>query len=289
MIKQHMEDVESESKHVMRILKGLLLLPLTLILVLFRKKRFSDLFSPIKDSWNFFWDAKVVAILILLNVGVFAFFMIDDITGNNITGLHDEKAFEDFADKYLASGPQSIREGNFIPFFASWFMHGSLAHLLGNMLALFILGRVVEKNFGAPKTLMIYIISGIISEAADIALHFNQLGYHAIGASGAISGIASAAMLVQPFSFTYLFMGLPIPIFIIAWLQLWSDIIGVFNPDPTGNIAHIAHLGGFFAIAIIAFFLTKEDKSKLKKGLMINLVTLFIIAAAWWFFFRLLS
>jgi membrane associated rhomboid family serine protease len=281
-----MEDVESESKHVWKIIKDLLLLPVTLVLVLLRKKKFLDLLNPIKNIWNFFWDAKVVAILILLNVAVFAFFMIDNLTGNNITGLHDEKAFEDFADKYLASGPQSIREWNFIPFFASWFMHGSIAHLLGNMLALFILGRVVEKNFGAPKTLMIYIISGFISEAADIALHFNQLDYHAIGASGAISGIASAAMLVQPFSFTYFILGLPIPIFIIAWLQLWSDITGVFNPDPTSNIAHIAHLGGFFAIAVIAFFLSKEEKGKLKKGLLINLGTLVLVAAAWWFFFR---
>lgn len=278
-----MKEVESESKHVWKIIKDLALLPITLILILFRKKDFGELFKPIKDVWEFFWDAKVVAILILLNVGVFLFFIADDMTGNKITGIHSQEEFEKFGEKYLASGPKSIKEGNFIPFIASWFMHAGIAHLIGNMLALFILGRVVEKKFGAAKTLLIYFSSATIASAADIALHFNQMDYFAVGASGAIAGLASAAILIQPFALTYLVVGIPIPVFVIAWLQLWSDITGVINPDPTSNIAHIAHLGGFCAITIIAFFLSKEDKSKLKKGLLMNLAVLVLLAAVWWF------
>jgi len=281
-----MEEVESESKHVWKLIKDILLLPITLIMALLGKKSFGELFSPIKDVWDFFWDAKVVAVLILLNVGAFALFIVDDITGNEITGISSEEARIEFGLKYLAAGPKSIKEGNFIPFFASWFMHAGIAHLLGNMLALFILGRVVEKNFGALKTVSIYFVSAAIASIADIAVHFNQMDYFVIGASGAISGIAAAAILVQPFYLTYLFVGIPLPVFIIGWLQIIGDVTGVLNPDPKNSIAHISHLGGYLAITAIAFFLSGEDKSKLKKGLIINLITLAAAALVWWFFFR---
>ena len=70
---------------------------------------------------------------------------------------------------------------------------------------------------------------------------------------------------------------------IVGWLSLASDISGILNPQVTG-VANFAHLGGFFAIIILAFFLSRKDKKKLYRGLVINILTLAIALIAWSFY-----
>jgi hypothetical protein len=57
------EEVEPDYKHALRIYKSVLLFPVVLILVLFKKKELKELLNPLKHAWAYFWDAKVTAIL----------------------------------------------------------------------------------------------------------------------------------------------------------------------------------------------------------------------------------
>lgn len=92
-------------------------------------------------------------------------------------------------------------------------------------------------------------------------------------------GLVSTAILINPFYLTYFFIPfVPIPIMIVGWLTIWADIMGILNPSFDG-IGHFAHLGGFLAITIIMFFLTKIDRKKLIKGFLINLVFLILMFA----------
>lgn len=103
------------------------------------------------------------------------------------------------------------------------------------------------------------------------------------GASGAIAGLASAAMLISPLSITWLAMGIPLPVMVVSWLFLITDLSGVLNPTPGDNIGHFAHLGGFFSITVILWLLGKEHKEKMLKGFLINVGTLAVLAAVWFF------
>jgi membrane associated rhomboid family serine protease len=267
------KEVEPDYKHAWRLFSSILLLPITLLLVLFKRKKPGELFAPVTELWKYFWEARVTAILIVANIVVYVFLMF---YLGGMTGAQQDA----FAEKYLMDGPANLLSLNLFPFFANWFVHLSFSHLLGNMVALLILGRVVEKNFGPGKFLMIYVGSGIASGLVDDLVHLSNTGYYANGASGAIAGLASAAMLVEPFYIVYLFI-IPIPVFLFGWMQVYTDVTDVLNPSDNG-IANFAHLGGFFAITILVLFMRKEDKSKMFRGLVINIVTLAVLGLAWY-------
>ncbi len=273
------EDIEPDYKHEFKLFKDVLLLPITLLLVLFKKKEFGDIFAPIKDLWEYFWEAKFTAILIILNILVSVSCVI------YIVILPDGQR-DAFVHNYLMDGPANLLSLNIIPFVSNWFVQLSWQHLLGNIVALFFLGRVVEKNFGPLKFGFIYFGSAIISGLVDDLVHITDLQYYASGASGAIAGLASAAMLVEPFYLVCLFI-IPIPVFIFGWMQLYFDVTDVLHPSAeSAGVANFAHLGGFFAIMILAFFLSSEEKSKLWRGLLINIGTLLVLGLIWWFVLR---
>lgn len=66
----------------------------------------------------------------------------------------------------------------------------------------------------------------------------------------------------------------------MGWTQFYADIMGVFNPSDDG-VANFAHLGGFFAMGLIAFFMIKAEKSKLWRGFIINIVTFVVLGLVW--------
>ena len=75
------------------------------------------------------------------------------------------------------------------------------------------------------------------------------------------------------------------PLFLIGWLFLFTEVSGVLYPK-SDNISHLAHLGGFFAVTIVAFFMSKGDRDEMKKGFMINIGTLLILTLVWFFFLK---
>jgi membrane associated rhomboid family serine protease len=168
----------------------------------------------------------------------------------------------------------------------SGFMHASWEHLLGNMLALFIFGRVVEKKLGYAKTALIYfgalIISGVFSSLID--LYITGSTTPSLGASGAIMGLVAAAILIDPFYITFDLI-IPLPIMIVGWITIYSDISGIISP-VADDIGHFAHLGGFLSVGVLLFLFERDERQKFKKGLIINVISIIILGAAYYFFFR---
>lgn len=158
--------------------------------------------------------------------------------------------------------PSLVLSGqNLASLFTSMFMHGSIAHLLGNMFFLYVFGDNLEGRFGHYKYLIIYLLWGIIASFAQsiYAVSTGSGNIPAIGASGAISGVLAAYLIFFPnakiqtiiFAFFITTVRIPALAFIPFWfiMQLIFALIG-----QSGGIAYLAHVGGFLAGVGTAYF-----------------------------------
>jgi membrane associated rhomboid family serine protease len=142
-------------------------------------------------------------------------------------------------------------------FVTAMFLHGSLVHLMFNMLALVIFGLVLEQTLGTKKFLILYFSTGIFAGLASV-LFYNSV----IGASGAIFGIIGALVALKPKMIVYLY-GLPVPMYIAGILYAAIDLFGVFFPSNTANIAHLA---GSLIGLILGLTIYKKYKEGLNKN-----------------------
>jgi membrane associated rhomboid family serine protease len=144
--------------------------------------------------------------------------------------------------------------------FTSMFMHGGLFHLGGNMLYLWIFGNNIEDKLGHTKFLLFYLFCGVVAAFSHVFTSPHST-IPMIGASGAVSGILGAYLLLFPFAkvHTLIFLGffiqvIKIPALIV--IGFWA-IIQVVNGLVTQNIANqggiawFAHIGGFISGLII--------------------------------------
>lgn len=256
------KEIQSETKFIWGLMLKIILLPISLIQVLFKKKKPKHLLLPLKETLRFIFEPKFTITIIILNI---------TISLSAFLFLKEQAFFS------LMNYPQDlIHFGRFYTLITSGFIHANLLHLFGNMLAIFIFGRVVERKLNFKKTSLIYFGALIISGAGNsfMALLANN-NTPGLGASGALMGLVATAMLIDPFYITHELI-LPLPVMIVGWLTIYADLIGLLSPRES-QIGHLAHLIGFLSITIIMFFLSKEDKSKIKKGLTINLISLAVI------------
>lgn len=137
--------------------------------------------------------------------------------------------------------------------FSSMFMHGGLLHLGGNMLYLWIFGDNVEEAMGHLKYLIFYLLCGVAASLAHIIMNLESQ-IPSVGASGAISGVLGAYLILFPHqrvrvlvfrTITYM----PALVVIGLWivLQFINGIGQVAQTEQTGGIAYAAHVGGFVA------------------------------------------
>lgn len=140
--------------------------------------------------------------------------------------------------------------------FTAMFLHGGFLHVAGNMLYLWIFGDNIEDALGPVRFLMFYLFSGVAA-AYGYALTDAQSVIPMIGASGAISGVLGAYILLFPRTrvYTLLFFGffwqvvrIPAVIIIGFWIVL-QVISGLLNAGSLqhGGVAWFAHVGGFLA------------------------------------------
>jgi membrane associated rhomboid family serine protease len=233
------------------------------------KKKISVLLQPFKDILKFVFEAKLTIILVLMNI--FVFFLINFLFSKGMINLN-------FIESYFVDSPSNFINLNFAPIIGSLFFHASFMHLFGNMLFLFILGRIVEKELGSLKMLLVYFSAAAISSALDNIIHIYLIpveNYASVGASGAIAGLGAAAILLSPFYITWLALGIPLPVFVVVLGQIYSDLAGIF--DPMSKIDHISHLGGYLSISISMFLLNKDERDKIKKGFILSLFTAFFV------------
>jgi len=143
--------------------------------------------------------------------------------------------------------------------FTSMFLHASPAHLLGNMLFLWIFGDNVEDFFGHIGYLAFYLFCGVASGLTHILFNLHS-SVPAVGASGAISGVLGAYLLLYPrnriLTLILIFL-VPLPAFLILgyWFLL-QFVAGIssFGAAATGGVAWWAHIGGFLTGMLITAF-----------------------------------
>lgn len=141
--------------------------------------------------------------------------------------------------------------------FTSMFLHGGLAHMFGNFLYLFIFGDNVEEAMGHWRYLCFYFICGIAAAMAQ-ALPAATSTVPMVGASGAISGVLGAYLLLYPRSPVVVLVPLgfvlhPVRMPAFLPLALWfllQLVQSLFSGDGAG-VAFRAHIGGFIAGLVI--------------------------------------
>lgn len=145
-----------------------------------------------------------------------------------------------------------------ITLLTSMFMHGSLMHIGGNMLYLWIFGDQIEDLLGHWRFLAFYLVCGFAADAAHIAGDVNSI-IPTLGASGAISGVLGAYLVKYPTNRVRVLM-LRIITEVPAYVALgfWI-VIQVFSQlsIPRGSVgsgvAYLAHIGGFVAGVVLVF------------------------------------
>ena len=161
--------------------------------------------------------------------------------------------------------------------FTSMFLHGGLLHVGGNMLFLWIFGNNVEDTIGHARFMLFYLASGVVA-AVGQTLITPTSDVPMIGASGAVSGVLGAYLLLFPHAtiLTLVMLGFFIKVFRIPalivlgfWivLQLLNGYLTysaqALGRGETGGIAWFAHIGGFLGGIVLLFLLRPRRSSRL--------------------------
>lgn len=199
------------------------------------------MFFPIGDQ-NVIGGHKpyVSYALIVMNVAVFLFQV--SLPSDQVVG---------FMMQYGAI-PEVILSGeNWSSLFTSMFLHGGWMHLIGNMLFLWVFADNIEAVVGSRDFFVFYILGGLAASLAHI--FFNMTSpVPAVGASGAISAVLGAYLVVFPHSriktlVFYFFVSIPALVFLGLWIvqQVISGIGSIGVSANSGGVAWWAHIGGF--------------------------------------------
>jgi membrane associated rhomboid family serine protease len=158
-----------------------------------------------------------------------------------------------------------------ITLFTSMFLHGGWAHILGNMVYLFVFGNHVERSMGHARYLAFYLLCGLGADALEIATAVGS-NVPGLGASGAIAGVLGAFLVLYPTSRigTLIPLGfLVFPARIYAWLfiafwfllQLFNGVASLGgDAAAAGGVAYWAHVGGFITGVLLVRPFTVPDR-----------------------------
>jgi membrane associated rhomboid family serine protease len=154
----------------------------------------------------------------------------------------------------------------------SMFMHGSLMHLLGNMLFLWIFGDNVEDDLGPPRYTAFYLTTGIVASLTHVVSTF-VLGDNpfipSLGASGAISGIMGGYLVLHPHRRVRVIMLralTEVPAYVAVGLWFVFQLISAFGVigqgvQAGGGVAFMAHIGGFVAGLVLVKVFAPRTRS----------------------------
>ncbi len=145
----------------------------------------------------------------------------------------------------------------YLTIFYSMFMHGSLIHLIGNMLFLWIFGNNIEDFFGRIPFILFYLFCGVVAAFTQILFNPNST-IPMVGASGAIAGVLGGYLILYPrarvttvifFGFFVRLVRIPALIFLGLWIiyQFLYGISSLSVSSAEGGVAWFAHIGGYVA------------------------------------------
>ena len=140
---------------------------------------------------------------------------------------------------------------------SSMFLHGSWFHLIGNMWFLWLFGNNVEDSMGRGRYVVFYLLSGLAAAATQMALN-GASPVPMVGASGAISGVMGAYVILYPRVRVHLFVppfffGIVVPAFLMLGYWFLMQLLGGTTAlgSDRGGVAFWAHVGGFLAGCVL--------------------------------------
>lgn len=186
------------------------------------------------------------------------------VSGKDI--VTDDEIFIDptTGERIITPGLQQTPIPVYLTLITSMFMHGSLAHIFGNMLFLLIFGDNIENRIGHFRYFLFYLVCGIIASLSQVMVSImfesNTL-VPSLGASGAISGVLGGYILLFPKRRVHVMIFYQV-VTVSAFfaIGLWFVFqlingIGVLGSSQSGGVAYAAHIGGFIAgFLLIKFF-----------------------------------
>jgi membrane associated rhomboid family serine protease len=231
---------------------------------------------PLKDNIPTLRFPVVTVTLIALNV--IAYFLLQD----GRLGLPDGGAGGDWPVpthaeipcEVTGSSPCRTAPGGPSPaltVLTSMFMHGSIVHLGGNMLFLWIFGNNVEDSMGPVKFVLFYLLGGLAATALQVALNTDSQVPN-LGASGAVAGVLGGYLILFPRArvitvifiiFFFTIVELPALLILGFWF-LQQVLFGYFelgSAGEEGGVAYFAHIGGFvFGLLAIKLFADERKR-----------------------------
>ncbi len=205
--------------------------------------------------------------LIALNVYVF----VEELTFSHVALNHLLGAYGLVPERFasLANGGSVTFVDAVLPLISSLFLHADWLHIIGNMWFLWIFGANVEDRLGHIPFLVFYFVCGIVAGLTHVFFNWGS-SVPTIGASGAISGVVGAFLILFPVSriltlvpiiIIPLIFEIPAIIFIAIWfaLQLFGGL-GNVTQHGAQTIAWWAHVGGF-AMGILLAFQWKKTRT----------------------------
>jgi len=175
----------------------------------------------------------------------------------SLKGFNDFSFFEKY--KFNIGG---IRRGEQVRMLSSGFLHVDEMHLFFNMFTLYFFADEVINYLGSFNFLLVYFGSLIVGNLLSFYFHKNEYHYSAVGASGAVTGVLYAAILLNPnMKLFMIFIPIPIPAYLFGIGYLLYSIYGM--KKRSGNIGHDAHfggaIGGYVITLILASWLFTEN------------------------------
>ncbi|NTS40283.1 rhomboid family intramembrane serine protease [Flavisolibacter sp. BT320] len=188
----------------------------------------------------------------------------------SISGFSNQKVIDDL----IFYPPAVARRNQFYRFFSCGLIHADWMHLIFNMLALYLFGQGVEDGFvelmgssGRYVYLLMYVSALLISLLPTYYKNRDNYHYRSLGASGAVSAVIFAGLMLAPETEVYIFfIPIPIPGFIFAPLYL---VLSAFmDRKGNSNINHSAHIwGAIYGLAFVIVMGRLIDYNVVEAGL----------------------
>jgi membrane associated rhomboid family serine protease len=270
--------VPTESSLVLGLVRDVLLSPLWLLGLCLghRRARLADGLRPLLRVQVFVASAWMTALLVALMLATFAVEV-----SLRKSGLPEREFL-----RYFALRREDLWHGHHVGLFLHVFSHASVAHLVGNLLALLAFGRVVERHLGPWRLLGAFVTAALLSTLLSLSVQYLLPGHPSVptlGASGAVAGLVALGVLFEPFAITFEAL-LPMPLFLVGWLTMAADLLALFRGSSSflvDAVDHPAHVGGYLSVSLYYFALDGKQRQRARTGLLLNFLFVCTALTIW--------
>jgi membrane associated rhomboid family serine protease len=238
---------------------------------------------PLKDHNPTYTRPVVTIALVLINVAAFLYEMLLGDSLPLFVAAYGVVPYElshltDLVGGYVESPVEHAAGPAFLPLtlVTSMFLHGSVMHIFGNMLYLWIFGNNVEDTLGHVKFLLFYLACGLVAGLTHVLSNPSST-IPTVGASGAVAGVLGAYFVTYPRArvLTLVFLGIfirmmevPASVLLLLWfvMQSLQGFLSLGVRDVSGGVAWFAHIGGFVAGAVLVYVMAGRTVREIKAG-----------------------